>query len=72
MAYAHMQERGASLRVARQTVPIIATMNAPMTNSQFAEYMRKGLLELYPHDLEVLTFIADAQDQIPQISLLRN
>ncbi|HLI09359.1 MAG TPA: hypothetical protein VKV40_22545 [Ktedonobacteraceae bacterium] len=70
MAYARMRERGVSLQVARQATPIIASMNAPMVNNQFVEYLRGDLLEQYPHDSEVLTFVAEAERQLSQVSSL--
>ena len=72
MAYARVRERDASLLVARKLVPVIATVDAQMLNVHFAEYIRQDLLEAFPQDRKVLTFVRDTQHQLPQFSNLLN
>ena len=72
MAYARANERDASLLVAKQLVPVISTMDAPMLNGYFLEYVRQDLLETFPKDQAVLSFVQDAKQQLPQFSGLLN
>ena len=72
MAYSRANERDASLLVAKQLVPVIGMMDAPMLNGYFIDYIRQDLLEAFPQDREVLTFVQDAKQQLPQFSGVLN
>ncbi len=70
IAYARANERDASLSVAKKLVPVISTMDAPMINGYFIEYVRQDLLGTFPKDQEVLTFVKETKHQLPQFSSL--
>jgi transcriptional regulator with XRE-family HTH domain len=70
VAYAHMRERDKSLAVAKKAVSLIGAFNAPVINSQLAEYIQHDLPELFPGDSVVNTFVTDVRRQLPQISAL--
>lgn len=63
IAYARQREMDTSLHVAEKTVPMLVTVNAPMTNKQFREYMQEDLLRAYPNEQRVCNFVADMQNQ---------
>jgi tetratricopeptide (TPR) repeat protein len=68
IAYARRRERDVSLEVARQTLPILTALGAPMTNTQFADFLKQDLLVLFPHDTHIRTFVAETQRQLPQLA----
>jgi tetratricopeptide (TPR) repeat protein/transcriptional regulator with XRE-family HTH domain len=68
IAYARLGERDVSLQVAQQAVPVMAALNAPMTNNLFIDYIRQDLLGLFPHDSQMLASITEMQHQLPQIA----
>lgn len=70
IAYARMEERDTSLRIARQALPVMVTINAAMTNKQFIDYIRQDILGSFPHDTAVHTFLTDTVEQFPQLALL--
>ncbi len=67
MAYARIQEREQSLSIARQAIPVIGAVNAPMTNKYFLEYISKDLLGRFSRDREIHTFLAETQQQLPHL-----
>ena len=68
IAYARRRERDVSLQVARQALPVLSALNAPMTNTQFADFLRRDLLGLFPHDVRIRTFVSETQRQLPQLA----
>lgn len=68
ITYARRRERDISLRVARQTLPVLSALNAPMTNMQFADFLRQDLLGLFPDDRHIRTFVKEAQHEFPQLA----
>ena len=70
IAHARMGDRDQSLEVARQAVPVLMALNAPMSNKHFADYLRQDILESFPGDEQIHTFVSEAQQQLPQITAL--
>jgi tetratricopeptide (TPR) repeat protein len=70
MAYARIGERDESLKVARKALPVIRTMNAPMSNKHFAEYIQKDLLALSSNDKTIQAFVQDVKRQLPHVAAL--
>jgi tetratricopeptide (TPR) repeat protein len=68
IAYARRRERDVSLQVARQALPVLSALNAPMTNKQFADFLRQDLIGLFPHDRHIRTFVMETQRQFPQLA----
>src|SRR6516162_7530296 len=68
IARARMRERELSLQVARQVVPVLMALNAPMSNKHFADYLQQDILESFPHDEQIHTFVSEMQHQLPQIA----
>lgn len=66
IAYARMQEQEQSLAIARQTIPVIGAINAPMTNKYFFDYIREDILSRIPKDRHVRAFLAEMREQLPQ------
>ena len=65
-AYARMREREKSLEVAENLVPMVQTINSKMTNRWFAEYLQQDLLEMFPTDRDVRTFLTHTYQKLPQ------
>lgn len=70
IAYARMGERDMSLEVARQVVPVLISLNAPMSNRYFADYLQQDMLEFFPHDEQIHSFVSETQHKLPQIAAL--
>ena len=70
IAYARMGERDMSLQVAQQAVPVLIALNAPMSNRHFADYLRQDILEFFPHDEQIQTFVSETRHKLPQIAAL--
>jgi tetratricopeptide (TPR) repeat protein len=68
MAYAGMSERDESLATAEQVVPMLKTINAPMTNRWFSEYLQQYLLGAFPTDTRVHSFVAETYKGFPQLT----
>jgi DNA-binding SARP family transcriptional activator len=68
-AFAHLQEREASLAVAQQMLPLLKTVQAQTFTQAFADYLREDLLANFPHDSSCQMFIADATQQLALASL---
>ncbi len=66
-AYARIKERDKSLEIAQNLAPMIQTINAKMTNRWFAEYLQHDLLDLFPTDAHVRTFVSNTYQQLPQL-----
>ncbi len=70
MAYARMGEQDSSLTIARDLVPLIRITNSQMTNRWFSNYLQQDLLGIFPTDREVQRFVADTNQQLPQLTSL--
>jgi tetratricopeptide (TPR) repeat protein len=70
IAYARMQQREQSLVIARQAIPVIGAVNAPMTNKHFLEYIKHDIMARFPHDSQVRSFLMDMQERLPQLTSL--
>jgi hypothetical protein len=70
IAHARMGERELSLQIARQAVPVLVALNAPMSNKHFADYLQQDLLGVFPRDEQIHTFVSETQHQLPQIAAL--
>jgi tetratricopeptide (TPR) repeat protein len=70
IAHARMGERDLSVQVARQAVPVLVALNAPMSNKHFADYLQQDLLGFFPRDEQIHTFVRETQRQLPQIAAL--
>lgn len=66
MAYARMGERERSLSVAKDLTCPVKSIDAPMTNRWFTEYLQRDLLGVFPTDREVRRFVTDTHQQLPQ------
>jgi tetratricopeptide (TPR) repeat protein/transcriptional regulator with XRE-family HTH domain len=66
-AYAKVGERDASLTVAKKAISLISTLNAPIVNRQLADYIQHDLLELFPGDSSVHTFVGDLRHRFPHL-----
>jgi DNA-binding SARP family transcriptional activator len=64
IAYARMRERDQSLLIARQTIPVVKAVNAPMINTYFLEYIKDDILGRFPHDNNIHTFLLEVQQQL--------
>jgi tetratricopeptide (TPR) repeat protein len=62
-AYAYQQERDMSITVAEQAVDAIQAIDSTMLKQRFAEYLHV-LVELFPRDKVVHTFVANSQHQM--------
>lgn len=69
-AYAKIRERDSSLNIAKNLVPMLQTINASMTNRWFAEYLQNDLLDAFPTDALVHTFVTDTYLRLPQLARL--
>ncbi len=67
-AQARLRERDKSLEAADKAIPVLTTMNATLMHEQFAKYIQYDLIEGFPRDVKVQTFIADARRRLPQLS----
>jgi tetratricopeptide (TPR) repeat protein len=67
-AYARLGERDKSLESADKAIPALTMMNATLMHGQFAEYMQHDLIEGFPRDGKVQSFIVDARRRLPQLS----
>ncbi len=72
MAYARMRNRERTLSIAEQAIPVIRTVNAPMTNRHFLEYVKDDLVVRFPHDRRIDAFLREAQQQLPHLPALVN
>ena len=72
MAYARMRNRERTLSIAEQAIPVIRTVNAPMTNRHFLEYVKDDLVGRFPHERRIDTFLREAQQQLPHLPALVN
>jgi tetratricopeptide (TPR) repeat protein len=68
VAYARAGEKEQSLRVAKQALPVVRLLNAPMINYMFKGYIQKDLRRLFVNDTQVLTFITEAQHLLPALA----
>ncbi len=68
MAYARMKERDISLTVAKKLMPMLKTINAPMTGRWFTEYLQQDLLGMFPTERDVYTFVTDTYRELPQLA----
>ena len=68
VAYTRIQEREASLAVAKKAMPVVSAMNAPAINKQFGEYINHDLLGSFPHDSRIRAFVTDVRSLFPQLS----
>lgn len=70
IAHARMGERDLSIQVARQAVPVLMALNAPMSNKHFADYLQQDILGSFPRDEQIHTFVSETQQQLPHITAL--
>jgi DNA-binding SARP family transcriptional activator len=67
IAYARMREREQSLIIARQAIPVIKAVNAPMINTYFLEYIKDDILGRFSHDSKIHTFLMEVQQQLAHL-----
>ena len=65
-AYARSGQRAKSVEVAKKAVTVLSALNAPIMTNQLVEYLRHDLLEPYPADTSVRTFLQEVGRQLPQ------
>jgi tetratricopeptide (TPR) repeat protein len=68
IAYARTREREQSLAIARQAIPVIGTVNAPMTSRHFLDYIKHDVLARFPLDSHMRAFLNDMQERLPQFA----
>ncbi len=69
-AYARTGERNASIDVARKAVTLLSALNAPILTKQLVEYVRNDLLESFPGDTCVTSFIREVGHELPQTAAI--
>jgi tetratricopeptide (TPR) repeat protein len=69
VAYACKRDRDASLATAKKAAAALHVLNAPGLNKQFAESVRRGLLDSFPKDEYVQAFLTDAQQRYPLLPM---
>ncbi len=70
MAYARMRNQERTLLIAAQAMPVISTVNAPLTNMHFLEYVKGDLVGHFPHDRKIDAFLREAKQQLPHLPAL--
>ncbi len=70
MAYARMGNRERTLLIAAQALPVISTVNAPLTNTYFLAYVKGDLVGHFPHDRKIDAFLREAHQQLPHLPAL--
>jgi tetratricopeptide (TPR) repeat protein/transcriptional regulator with XRE-family HTH domain len=70
MALAHLREREESIAVATRLVPMLQTIDAPMTNRWFHEYLQQDLQATFATDEPVRRFVRETYAQLPQLMRL--
>lgn len=68
IAHARNLDRDASLTVAENSLPSLQSLNAPITNKLFVEYIKEDLLAAYPHDSRVRSFVDDVQARLSSLN----
>jgi tetratricopeptide (TPR) repeat protein len=66
VAYARTGERNVSIDVAKKAVAVLSALNAPIMTKQLVEYLQHDLLERFPGDTYVSSFIREVGHQLPQ------
>ncbi|MBA2677667.1 MAG: hypothetical protein H0U76_04625 [Ktedonobacteraceae bacterium] len=66
-AYARLKERDQSLILADEVAPMVQSINARMTTRWFNEYLQEDLLETFPTDERVRTFVRNTYQRFPQL-----
>lgn len=69
IAYARAQKRERSLFIAQQMIPIIGSVNAPMTNNYFLEYVKGDILGRFTRDREIDAFLTEVHQQLPYLQI---
>ncbi len=67
-AYARIGEREKSLEIADKAVPALTAMNATLMFQQFTNYIRHDLIEAYPRDSQVQSFVTITRQRLPELS----
>jgi len=70
MTYARMHNRERTLSIAEQAIPVIKTVNAPMTNTHFLAYVKDDLVGCFPQDRKIDAFLMEAKQQLPHLPVL--
>ncbi len=70
VSYARAGEYEASLDIATKATALISRLNAPIMVRQLIAYLQHDLLDLYPDDASVRSFVDTVQRQFPQMTLI--
>ncbi len=70
MTYARMGDQERTLHIAAQALPVISTVNAPLTNTHFLEFVKGDLVGHFPHDGKIDAFLREARQQLPHLPAL--
>lgn len=67
IAYVRKKEREKSFSIAQQAIPIIGTLNAPMLNKHFLNYIQDDIMKGFPCDSNVQNFLTEIQQKLPHL-----
>ncbi len=71
IAYAREKEREKSFSIAQQVVPIIGTLNAPMLNTHFLNYLQDDIVKSFSYDSDIQNFLTEVQQRLPHLLVTR-
>lgn len=67
ITYARQNEREQSFLIARQAIPVLKTLNAPLANAYFLGYLQQDIVSRFPIDSEERAFFAEVQEHFPYL-----
>jgi tetratricopeptide (TPR) repeat protein/transcriptional regulator with XRE-family HTH domain len=67
IAYARKKEREKSFSIAQQAIPLLGTLNAPMLNTHFLNYLQDDIGKSFPSDRSTQEFLTEIQQKLPHI-----
>lgn len=68
ITYARQNEREQSFLIARQAIPALKALNAPLANTHFLDYLQQDIINHFPVDSDGRTFLAEMQKHFPHLS----
>ncbi len=68
ITYARQNEREQSFLIARQAIPTLKALNAPLANTHFLDYLQQDIMNHFPIDSEGRTFLAEMQEHFPHLN----
>ena len=67
IAYARNKEREKSLFIAQQAISIVGTLNAPLLNTHFLNYIQDDIVKGFSHDSAIQYFLTEIQQKLPHL-----